>query len=121
MTNGGNTFVGPVGPAEHGRLLGGARALLHLIAVDEPFGLSVVEAMTAGTPVVAYPRGSMPEIIRPGISGFLVDDVAGAVAAVADAAGLDRFACRADAVARFSADRMVDDYERLFRHVASGG
>ena len=115
------TFVGPVGPAERDRLLGGARALLHLIAFDEPFGLSVVEAMTAGTPVVAYPRGSMPEIIRPGISGFLVDDVAGAVAAVADAAGLDRFACRADAVARFSADRMVDDYERLFRRVASGG
>jgi glycosyltransferase involved in cell wall biosynthesis len=78
-------YLGPVGPAQRDELLGGARALLHLIAFDEPFGLSVVEAMTTGTPVVAYPRGSMPEIIRPGISGFLVDDVAGAVTAVAAA------------------------------------
>ncbi len=112
------TFVGPVGPAERDRLLGGAVALLHLIEFDEPFGLSVVEAMTAGTPVVAYPRGSMPEIIRPGVSGFLVDDVPAAVAAVAGAAGIDRSACRADAIARFSADRMVDEYERLFGRLA---
>ncbi len=113
-------YVGPVGPAERDRLLGGARALLHLIAFDEPFGLSVVEALMTGTPVVAYPRGSMREIVRPGVSGFLVDDVAGAVAAVAEAGHLDRAACRADALARFSADRMVDDYERLFRSVAAG-
>lgn len=113
-------YVGPVGPAERDRLLGGARALLHLIAFDEPFGLSVVEALMTGTPVVAYSRGSMREIVRPGVSGFLVDDVAGAVAAVTEAGHLDRAACRADALARFSADRMVDDYERLFRSVAAG-
>ena len=113
------TYVGPVGPAERDRLLGGARALLHLIAFDEPFGLSVVEAMAAGTPVVAYPRGSMPEIVRPGVSGFLVDGVAEAVAAVAEVGALDRAACRADAVARFSSDRMVDDYELLFRRVVA--
>ena len=112
------TYVGAVGPAERDRLLGGARALLHLIGFDEPFGLSVVEAMATGTPVVTYPRGSMPEIVRPGVSGFLVDDVAGAVAAVAAAGALDRAACRADAVARFSSERMVDEYERLFRRVA---
>lgn len=111
------TYVGPVGPDERNRLLGGARALLHLVAFDEPFGLSVVEAMATGTPIIAYPRGSMPEIIRPGVSGFLVDGVDQVVAAVGAAGGLDRAACRADALARFSADRMVDDYERLFRHI----
>ncbi|RHA42671.1 glycosyltransferase family 4 protein [Cellulomonas rhizosphaerae] len=108
------TYVGSVGPTERDRLLGGAVALLHLIAFDEPFGLSVVESLVTGTPVVAYRRGSMPEIVRPGVSGALVDGVDEAVTAVADVGALDRAACRADAVARFSADRMVDDYARLF-------
>ena len=63
-------------------LLGGARALLHLIGFDEPFGYSVVEAMACGTPVIAFRRGSMPELIVDGTTGFLVDDVDGAVAAV---------------------------------------
>jgi len=111
-------YVGPVGPAERDRLLGGARALLHLVDFDEPFGLSVAEALVTGTPVVAYARGSMAELVRPGVSGFLVADVPGAVEAVAATAGVDRAACRADAVARFGADRMVDDYERLFARVA---
>ncbi len=112
-------FVGSVGPAERDRLLGGARALLHLIEFDEPFGLSVVEAMAAGTPLIAYPRGSMPEIVRHGVSGFLVPDVAGAVAAVAQLGTLDRAVCRTDAVTRFSSERMVDDYEGLFRRVVA--
>lgn len=114
------TYLGPVGPAERDALLGGALALLHLIAFDEPFGLSVAESMVAGTPVIAYRRGSMPELIRTGVSGFLVDDVAGAVSAVGAARGLDRMECRADAIARFSADRMVDDYVRLFERVVAG-
>ncbi len=111
------TYVGPVGPAERDRLLGGARALLHLIAFEEPFGLSVVEALATGTPVVAYARGSMPELVRSGVSGFLVGDVAEAVAAVAEVEAFDRESCRADAVARFSCGRMVDDYEQLFLRV----
>lgn len=114
------TYVGPVGPAERDALLGGAVALLHLIAFDEPFGLSVAESMVAGTPVIAHRRGSMPELIRTGVSGFLVDDVAEAVSAVRGVRGLDRMACRADAIARFSAERMVDDYARLFEHVVDG-
>ena len=65
------------GPAERDALLGGALALLHLIGFAEPFGLSVVESLATGTPVIAYPLGSMPEIIRPGRTGFLVDDVDG--------------------------------------------
>jgi glycosyltransferase involved in cell wall biosynthesis len=66
------SYVGPVGPVERDRLLGGASALLHLIGFDEPFGLAVVESLAAGTPVVAVDRGSMPEILRDGVTGRLV-------------------------------------------------
>ncbi len=114
------TYLGPVGPVERDRLLGGAIAMLHLIDFDEPFGLSVVESLMTGTPVIAYERGSMAEIIRPGVSGFLVAGVGAAAAAVDAAGSIDRTSCRADAMARFSADRMVDDYERLFAEVVAG-
>ena len=115
------TFLGPIGPAARDRLLGGALALLHLIDFDEPFGLSVVESLAAGTPVVAAARGSMPELLRAGVTGFLVRDVAEAVAAVSRVPQLDRRACRDEARTRFSADRMVDDYERVFQTVVQGG
>jgi glycosyltransferase involved in cell wall biosynthesis len=115
------TYVGPVGPAERDALLGGALALLHLIGFAEPFGLSVVESLATGTPVIAYPLGSMPEIIRPGRTGFLVDDLASAVAAVGAVAALSRRHCRDDVEERFTASRMVADYAELFARVASGG
>jgi glycosyltransferase involved in cell wall biosynthesis len=95
-------------------VLGGAAALLHPIHFDEPFGLSVVEAMACGTPVVAYRRGSMAEVVDEGVTGFLAADVASAVTAAAAAAGLDRRATHARAVARFGADRMVEDYLRVY-------
>jgi glycosyltransferase involved in cell wall biosynthesis len=107
-------FVGAVGPDERSELLGGAHALLHLISFDEPFGYSVVEAMACGTPVIAIDRGSMPELIVGGTTGFLVEDVAGAVAAVAAAAALDRSAIRAHAVERFGVGRMVDAYVEVY-------
>jgi glycosyltransferase involved in cell wall biosynthesis len=107
-------FVGAVGPDERSELLGGAHALLHLISFDEPFGYSVVEAMACGTPVIAIDRGSMPELIVDGTTGFLVEDVAGAVAAVAAAAALDRSAIRAHAVERFGVGRMVDAYVEVY-------
>jgi glycosyltransferase involved in cell wall biosynthesis len=110
-------YLGPVGPDERAELLGGADALLHLIAFEEPFGYSVVEAMACGTPVIAFPRGSMPELIEDGASGFLVDDVAGAVAAVGLAADVDRSAIRAQAVARFGIARMVDAYLDVYAAV----
>ncbi len=103
-------YLGPVGPDERAELLGGARALLHLISFEEPFGYSVVEAMACGTPVIAFPRGSMPELIEDGTTGLLVDDVPAAVAAIGRADGLDRAAIREHAVARFGIDRMIDEY-----------
>ena len=113
-------YVGPVGPAERDRLLGGAKALLHLISFAEPFGLAVVEALAAGTPVIATARGSLPELIRHGETGYLVADIDEAVVAVLTLADLDRHVCRQEAESRFSSDRMVDDYVSLFRHIVSG-
>jgi len=109
------TFVGAVGAEARSELLGGAGALLHLIGFDEPFGYSVVEAMACGTPVVAFERGSMRELIDDGETGYLVDDIAGAVAAVERAATLDRTLIRARAVDRFGVDRMVDAYLEAYR------
>jgi glycosyltransferase involved in cell wall biosynthesis len=103
-------FLGPVGAGERSEILGGAAALLHLISFDEPFGLSVVEALACGTPVIAFRRGSMPELIDHGRTGFLVDTTEQAAAAVGPAGGLDRRAIREEAVARFGVDRMVDEY-----------
>jgi glycosyltransferase involved in cell wall biosynthesis len=110
-------YIGPVGPIERDRLLGGARALLHLIDFDEPFGLSVVESLATGTPVIAHARGSMNEIVRSGLNGYLVSDVPSAVDAVLALDAIDRRSCRSDAQERFSASRMVADYEQLFESI----
>jgi glycosyltransferase involved in cell wall biosynthesis len=110
-------YLGSVGPEERATLLGSAHALLHPISFEEPFGLSVVESMACGTPVVAYKRGSMPEVIDQGLTGFVVDGAAQAVAAVEDITALDRATCRAVAERRFSSERMVLDYLAVYEQV----
>ncbi|WP_349428299.1 glycosyltransferase family 4 protein [Microbacterium sp. LWS13-1.2] len=110
-------YRGSVGPAERADVLTSAAVLLHPIHFDEPFGLSVVEAMACGTPVVAYRRGSMPEIIDEGVTGFVVDDVAAAVDRVASAVALDRGTVRARARERFDVERMVDGYLEVYELV----
>ncbi len=110
-------YRGVVGGDERVRALGSAAALLHLIDFEEPFGLSVVEAMACGTPVIATPRGSMVEIVEPGVNGALVNGVDEAVAAIDTVGTLDRAACRASVARRFSVDRMVDDYLALYRSI----
>lgn len=114
------TYLGSVGPEQRQQVLGGALALLHLIDFDEPFGFSVVEAMACGTPVIAHPRGSMPELIVEGSTGSLVGTHAEAVAAVAAARALDRSAIRRTVEQRFSVERMVDRYLALYHRLLEG-
>ncbi|MBW8827606.1 MAG: glycosyltransferase family 4 protein [Acidobacteria bacterium] len=114
-------FVGAVSAEHRSEFLGGAAALLHLIGFDEPFGFSVVEAMASGTPVVAFDRGSMGELIDEGVTGMLVADVASAAIAIGTVAGFDRSAIRAVAVERFGRDRMVDEYVAVYEQIVHGG
>ena len=97
----------------------GARALLHLIDFEEPFGYSVVEAMACGTPVIANARGSMPEIVRQGEGGYLVHSLDEAVAAVHASGDMDRLAVRASVERRFDVERMVDEYLEVYRRVVA--
>jgi len=109
-------FIGPVTAEDRSSFLGGAVALLHLIDFDEPFGFSVVEAMACGTPVIAFDRGSMPELIIDGVTGSIVSDAPSAAAAIPQVGQLDRRTIREIAVQRFSSDRMVDEYVDVYRH-----
>lgn len=110
-------FIGPVGPEQRQEVVAGARALLHLINFDEPFGLSVVESMACGTPVIAFARGSMPELIRNGKTGFLVDDVVAAAQAVDRIDSLDRQTCRDEVEQRFTCQRMAKDYLDVYQQI----
>ena len=114
-------YVGPVQRGDRPALLGGADALLHLINFAEPFGLSVVEAMACGTPVLARPRGSMPEIVAPGVNGGLSASAADDTAALRRLDALDRRQVRDSVVTRFGVERMVDEYLALYRRIVSGG
>ena len=112
--------LGVVGGAQRAATLGRAKALLHLIGFEEPFGLSVVEAMACGTPVIAFRRGSMPELIEDGITGFLVDSFDEAVRAIGRIDEIDRAACRRAAEERFSLECMVDRYVAVYERILSG-
>jgi glycosyltransferase involved in cell wall biosynthesis len=107
-------YLGPVDDAQKNELLGRAAALLMTIEWDEPFGIVMAEAMACGTPVVGFARGSVPEVVREGVSGFVVTGVTEAVSAVAKLASLPRERVRRDAEERFGAGVIVSAYERLY-------
>jgi glycosyltransferase involved in cell wall biosynthesis len=111
-------FIGEISDLEKNEFLGNARALLFPIDWPEPFGLVLIEALACGTPVVAFRRGSVPEIITDGESGFLVENVDQAVKAVARLSELSRRRCREIFEERFTADRMMSDYLAIYSRIA---
>ncbi len=113
-------FVGEVGGADKNRFLGDACALLFPIDWPEPFGLVMIEAMACGTPVIAFRRGSVPEVMEDGVTGFVVEDMDGAVRAVERVPGLDRAGCRRVFEERFSAGRMARNYLAVYRRLVYG-
>ena len=110
-------FAGSAGPEKRDELLGNAYALLHPINFEEPFGLSVAEAMLCGTPVIAFRKGSMPELIEEGKTGFIVDNIDQAAGIVKDARNIDRKYCRQWSEERFSLEKMAADYLKVYRKV----
>jgi glycosyltransferase involved in cell wall biosynthesis len=112
-------FVGEADGDTKRSLLAGADALLFPISWDEPFGLVMVESMATGTPIVAFGRGSVPEIVEHGETGFVVGDADGMAEALRFLPLISRRHCRLEAERRFDVGRMVDDYERLYDHVAA--
>jgi len=113
-------FIGPVDHEEKGALLAGAYAFLHLVTYHEAFGLTMAESLACGTPVIGMRRGSVPELVRDGVTGAVVDDVDGAVAAVANLTAVDRAQCRADAEERFSVTGMTRGYVRVYSALTGG-
>jgi glycosyltransferase involved in cell wall biosynthesis len=110
-------YAGNCGHSQRNELLGNATALLHLINFEEPFGLSVAEAMCCGTPVIAFNRGSMPELIVHEKTGFLVRSLTEAEAAVSKLSNIDRSYCREWACSSFSAEKMTDDYLKIYNRI----
>ena len=111
------TYIGHAGPEKRKELLGAATALLHPINFNEPFGMSVAEAMLCGTPVIAFNKGAMPELICDNETGFLVNNVNEAVEAVNQINKINRLTCHQWASSMFSADKMVDDYLKLYQQI----
>ncbi|MDC7228646.1 MAG: glycosyltransferase family 4 protein [Spirochaetales bacterium] len=112
-------FIGNSGPEKRNRLLGGALALLHPINFEEPFGLSVAEAMICGTPVIAFNKGSMPELIRHSKTGFIVESVNEAADAVTAVNTINRIECRDWAVKNFSQEKMIDSYIKIYDQIVN--
>jgi glycosyltransferase involved in cell wall biosynthesis len=113
-------YVGNSGPEERDKLLGGAYAMLHPISFEEPFGLSVAESMLCGTPVIAFNKGSMSELIANQKTGFLVKNIDEACAALEMVKNIDRNYCRTWAKSNFSCEKMVDDYVKVYEKIVNG-
>jgi glycosyltransferase involved in cell wall biosynthesis len=110
-------YVGNSGPKERDKLLGEAYALLHPITFEEPFGLSVAESMLCGTPVIAFNKGSMQELIVDGKTGFLINTIEEAVKAVNNIHSIDRKFCREYAALKFSRQKMIEGYLEVYKNV----
>ncbi len=110
-------YIGEISDAEKGAFLGNAAGLIFPIAWREPFGLAMIEAMACGTPVIAFNRGSVPEVIDDGVTGFIVDDEDQAAAAARRLHDLDRAQVRRVFEARFTARRMAEDYLNIYRRL----
>lgn len=110
-------YVGNSGPKERDKLMGEAYALLHPISFEEPFGLSVAESMVCGTPVIAFRKGAMPELILDSKTGFLVSTLNDAVEAVNHISSIDRKYCRDYAVSKFSRQKMTEGYLAVYQDV----
>ena len=107
-------YLGEIGEQEKAALLGGARALLFPIDWPEPFGMVMIEALSCGTPVIAWGHGSVPELIHHGVTGWIVDSIDAAVEAIGRTGAIDRTACRAAFEGRFGAERMAGDYLAIY-------
>jgi glycosyltransferase involved in cell wall biosynthesis len=112
-------FVGEINEQQKGEFLGNAYAYLFPIDWPEPFGLTMIESMACGTPTIAFRRGSVPEVITDGLSGFIVDNMDDAVRATKEAGALDRAACRAEFMKRFSAPIMARQYVKVYESIVA--
>lgn len=110
-------FMGEIGPKEKNDFLRDSSALLAPLQWEEPFGLFMVEAMACGTPVIAFKRGSAQEIVEHGKTGFVVEDVKEAVEAVKKIGQIERLACRERVEKNFTAEKMVDNYEKVYSRI----
>jgi len=110
-------YLGEIGEQEKAQLMGAARALLFPIDWPEPFGMVVIEALSCGTPVIAWPDGSVPELLEPGVTGWIVDSIDDAVEALAHVDEIDRAACRTAFEQRFTAARMAGDYVAVYKRL----
>jgi glycosyltransferase involved in cell wall biosynthesis len=110
-------YIGEINEVEKNEFLGNAIALMFTIDWPEPFGLAMIEAMACGTPVIARGCGSVPEIVRDGVTGFIRNDFDDLVAAVGNISSISRETCRAEFEQRFTTTVMVDNYERAYRRI----
>jgi glycosyltransferase involved in cell wall biosynthesis len=117
LSNSSAEFIGEIGDKDKKEFLANAYALLFPIDWPEPFGLVIIEAMACGTPIIAYRRGSVPELIQEGITGYIVDDIDGALQALGKVSTFDRRRCRGVFEEQFSASRMAQDYLGVYRRV----
>lgn len=110
-------YIGEIGDDQKAEFLGNAEATLFPIQWPEPFGLVMIESLATGTPIIAFRRGSVPEIVKPGKTGFVVENVEEACNAVASLSSISRKDCRKDFETRFSPERMAKDYLKIYQHI----